>query len=100
MHHPRRRYPAAVKVNDWINFGVSKSGGRRLVCRVTSVNYYDSFKEMLQSHTVDACLPGLHDLDDGVAVYHAFASRKGESYVALEKTFGVVAVGVMPVAVL
>ena len=36
---PRDGWAADVKVNDWINFGVSKSGGRRLVCRVTSVNY-------------------------------------------------------------
>jgi ASC-1-like (ASCH) protein len=96
---PREGWAAKVQPNDWINFGVSKSGGRRLVCRVTSVHEYASFKEMLDSCGVEACLPGLQgDVSDGVAVYHAFASRRGESYAALAKRVGVVAVGVVPVA--
>ena len=40
---PRNGFASNVQANDWLNFGISGSGGRRLCCRVIDVTSYDSF---------------------------------------------------------
>lgn len=58
---------------------------------VTDVVRYDSFKDMLKEETVDATLPGIERIDDGVEVYRKFYSEEKE----MEK--GVLAIKVKPI---
>lgn len=60
-----------------------------VLCRVTSVRPYDSFRSMLEAEGVDRCLPGITDMDEAVEVY-----RSIPGYREREAVDGVVGVGV------
>ena len=51
---PREGFAATACVDDWINFNVSQSNGRRLVCRVIWVKWFATFDAMLAECTVEA----------------------------------------------
>lgn len=57
-----------VKEGDTVSFF---SGNTRVSCRVTKVNKYRSFSEMLQSEGVSKCLADVTDLNAGIRVYHS-----------------------------
>jgi len=59
------------------------------IFQVHSVMQYETFREMLSGHGVQAFLPGLKDLDEGVEVYRAFPG-----YTEGEDELGVVAIEV------
>ncbi|GIL79909.1 hypothetical protein Vretimale_12533 [Volvox reticuliferus] len=59
-----------------------------VTCCATSVRCYDSFRAMLEREGLDACLPGVISLEDGVEVY-----RSIPGYREREAVEGVVAVG-------
>jgi ASC-1-like (ASCH) protein len=90
-------FAAIVRANDWINFNISQSNGRRLVCRVLWVKYFDTFDDMLVECTIAACLPDFDGtVADAAAVYRAFATFAGETYADLEARAGAVAIGIQP----
>ena len=98
---PREGFAAKACVDDWINFNVSQSNGRRLVCRVMWVKSFATFDAMLAECTVEACLPDLQgSCADAAALYRTFRTRgrRGvKSYAELEVESGVVAIGIRPV---
>ena len=95
---PREGWAAAVSVDDWITFKISKSGGRQLVCRVVSVTHFPDFSDMLQACGPAACLPDCAAVDAALEVYHSFRNRCGVVYSELARRHGVVAIGVQPLS--
>ena len=90
-----------VSVNDSITFKVSGSGtsetGRcRLCVRVLKVQRFRTFSELLAKCGVGRVLPGVADVEQGVAIYYALANRGGVPYRKLEHDHGVVALTVQP----
>tara|TARA_B110000046_G_C12877597_1_gene348758 strand:- start:160 stop:438 length:279 start_codon:yes stop_codon:yes gene_type:complete len=85
-----------VSADDWITFKVSGSNGKTLVCRVKRVRRFDTFEEMLSECGVQACLPGVGSLEEGVKIYRAFGTMKGKTYAELEGVRGVIAMDVAP----
>ena len=93
---PLTGWAAQVKANDWITFKIPGSSGEQLVCRVTRVRCFATFEDMLRECGVDACLPGVHDVDEGVQIYKSFGTFTGETYAEAEAAFGAVAIDVVP----
>ena len=83
-----------VRVNDYVCFTITGSGGTKLVVRVLSVQRHNTFREMLLASGVDACLPGVASLDEAVRIYHSFGTWSGETFEDLERRCGVVAIQV------
>lgn len=95
---PRCGWVATVKENDAIRFTVTQSGRKYLCVRVTGVETFDAFADMLQVCGLQSCLPGFDgDIDAGVSLYRSFATTAGP-YDMLEKKHGVCGVHVVPLA--
>lgn len=90
---PANGFAKKVQRNDWINFAVSQTGGRRLVCRVEGITCYSSFDAMLVDVGIERCLPSFTgSVAEAAALYRTFQSRM-HSYADLEAD-GVVAIHV------
>ncbi len=116
---PGNGWAARVKKNDWVTFKVSKSGGKKLVCRVKAVRAFDTvaarphpthrarcatcmfpcaqFEAMLKAMTLRAMLPDCKGgLAAGVAIYRSFGTMSGQTYEELEAESGAIALEVEP----
>ena len=56
---------AEVNVGDVVLFGATRA-------RILEVTRHDSFWDMLEHHGVQAALPGVDSIEEGVHVYHSF----------------------------
>jgi len=99
---PCTGWAAIVRTGDYVHFTISGSAGAygkdRLAVRVLGVKAFSSFQEMLEACSIGACLPGFTgSLADAVRLYRSFGSSAG-SYADLERSVGVTAVTVAPLA--
>lgn len=62
----------------------------KVVCEVLRRTHYESFEDMLNQETVEACLPGFEG--DAIALYRSFPN-----YAEKEKMYGALALQVKPV---
>ena len=51
---------------------------RTLKVKITKIKYYSSFTDYLTTEKLNRCLPGIDTIEDGLAVYYAFYSKKNE----------------------
>ncbi|GLC36799.1 hypothetical protein PLESTB_000781800 [Pleodorina starrii] len=79
---------ADVIPGDTFRFVSTTDAGVSVCCRATSVRQYDSFRAMLEGEGLQACLPGVSEVAQGVEVY-----RSIPGYREREAAEGVVAVG-------
>ena len=94
---PATGWAATVQPNDFVRFNVGR-GGPHLCVRVLRVRPFATFSEMLDVCGVAACLPGfVGDRGAAVRLYQSFGSSAG-SYADLERSVGVVAIDVAPLA--
>ena len=94
---PGTGWASNVKVNDWITFKITASGGKKLICRATRVRRFATFEAMLRECGVEACLPGLAGgLEEGVRVYKSFGTNGGATYAEIEAESGAIAIDVEP----
>lgn len=77
-----------AKVGDSISFYTYQ--GDRISCRITGVNTYSNFREMLKQEGVSNCLPGVVDIEEGVKTYHAIPNYEQNA-----KKYGVVALKIL-----
>lgn len=63
---------------DKISFSSEGSCSLCIVCKVIGVNYFRTFKEMLEKKGIEAMLPGETSIEDGVAIYRQFYSQRDE----------------------
>ena len=66
---------ARLKANDLVTF---TCGSRECTVRVAETVTYSSFKEMLEEETLEAVLPGVRSLAEGVKVYRRFYTKQQE----------------------
>jgi ASC-1-like (ASCH) protein len=92
-------FATKVSRGDWLNFFVAGTGGARLLCRVLDVHRHASFQKMLESHGIEACLPGTVSMEAAVQTYREIRTGAGESYASLESSEGVVAFVMSPLLV-
>lgn len=74
-----------ICVGDMIHFVSNTNPDEEVVARVTHVNVYPGFKEMLIAEGLSACLPGVSNIDEGVQIYHSFPmyEERSKQYGAL-----------------
>jgi ASC-1-like (ASCH) protein len=80
-----------VKKGDHIWFHTQSPYG--VLCAVTDVKAYSSFKEMLEASSFKTCVPEAKTFDQAVRAYHKFYSQKEEA------EFGVIAWHVHPIGI-
>jgi len=51
---------------------------RSFKCKITSIKNYNSFKQYLEKETLEKCLPGIENIDDGVNIYYKYYKKKDE----------------------
>jgi ASC-1-like (ASCH) protein len=58
------------KANDIIEFVCADNPDDVIICTITAVNNYKSFREMLEQEGIQKCLPGIRKISEGVKIYH------------------------------
>lgn len=76
-----------MKVLDKIEFD-NGIGTDKFTCKIVSINRYDTFREYLLSETLERCLPGVTDIEEGILIYYKFFTVEDE------KKYGVVGISV------
>lgn len=70
---------AIIKKGDKIQFENSDFNFKRaFTCKITSTRKYESFREYLESETLEKCLPTVDNLDDGVNIYYKYYKKEDE----------------------
>jgi ASC-1-like (ASCH) protein len=75
-----------MKVGDIVEWTNSDFIPRSVKTRIVSKGEYVTFKEYLDTEGLDKCLPGIKNIDHGLAVYFKYFTKKDE------EEFGVVAI--------
>ncbi len=78
-----------LTVGQIIRFHHEKRAEDYVDVQITKLTVYPSFAEMLQTEGLTACLPGIHRLEEAIAIYHAFPEYKEK-----ESIFGVLSIGI------
>ena len=53
---------------------------RSFHCEITSICSYTSFKNYLESETLEKCLPGIDTIEEGVNVYYKYYKEDEKKY--------------------
>jgi ASC-1-like (ASCH) protein len=75
-----------MKVGDIVEWTNNDFIPRSVKTRIVSKGEYVTFKEYLDTEGLDKCLPGIKNIDHGLAVYFKYFTKKDE------EEFGVVAI--------
>jgi ASC-1-like (ASCH) protein len=67
---------ALMKSGDEITF---QNEDTEFTMKIDNIVHYSSFADYLRNEGIDHCLPGINDMDEGVAVYHQYYSREDEA---------------------
>jgi ASC-1-like (ASCH) protein len=71
---------ADMKKDDYIVFENNDFDfPRSFRCEITSTHNYNTFKQYLQSETLNKCLPGIDTIDHGVSIYHQYYKPHDEA---------------------
>ena len=75
-----------LTINSYITLYDAKDENDFIVVRIMDIVKYKSFRDMIETETLNKVLPDIDTIDDGVAVYRQFYSEK------IEKDKGVIAI--------
>ena len=68
-----------MKKNDYIIFQNNDFGFlREFTCKITSMHDYKCFKDYLESETLQKCLPGIDDINNGINIYYKYYTKEDE----------------------
>lgn len=77
-----------LKIGDKISFSPNGNNKDLIRARVTALNRYIDFKEMLSiKNELTALLPGIHSVTDGIKLYESFGDYKTAQF-----EFGVISI--------
>ena len=69
-----------MNINDFILFTNNELGfERKFIIEIKNITYYDNFQEYLEKETLEKCLPGLDNIEDGLKIYYRFYTKNDES---------------------
>ena len=93
-------------MNDYVTFTVSKlqppqKPALKLICRITSVEWFKTFEDMLRKCGVHSCLPGFKGpLQEAATLYRSFKTKSDgpQPYLFsdLEREHGVASIHIVP----
>jgi len=73
---------AELKPNDivtWFNIDDQTKERKECKTKITNVNHYQTFREMILAEGIENVLPGIDNIDDGVGVYRKYYTSEAES---------------------
>jgi ASC-1-like (ASCH) protein len=70
---------ANMNVNDIFLFTNNELGFERsIMIEIKDITYYDNFQTYLETETLERCLPGIHNIEDGLKVYYKYYTKNDE----------------------
>lgn len=70
---------ANMKVGDFILFTNTELGfERKCVMEIKNIAYYDNFQMYLENETLERCLPGINNIEEGVKIYYKYYKKSNE----------------------
>ena len=82
-----------VKERDIVKFSSNRDPKRFVVCGIDGRYKYDTFREMLEIEGVQSVFPHIDSIEEAVTIF-----KRVKGYSKLEKEFGVLALGLVPLA--
>ena len=71
---------AMMNVGDFIIFTNEDLGFyREFKIKIKQISYYDTFESYLKYESLEKCLPGINNMEDGLHVYYSFYTKSAES---------------------
>ena len=71
---------ANMNIGDSITFTNNELGfDRKCKVEIKNITYYDTFQTYLENETLERCLPGIDNIEDGLRVYYKYY-KKIQSY--------------------
>lgn len=70
---------ANMTVGDYIIFTNNELGfERKFTVEISKINCFDNFEEYLGNETLERCLPGIDNMEDGLNVYYKYYTKEDE----------------------
>ena len=70
---------ANMNIGDFILFTNNDLGfERNFTIEIKHISYYDNFQTYLENETLERCLPGIDNIEDGLSVYYKYYKKSDE----------------------
>jgi ASC-1-like (ASCH) protein len=70
---------ANMNIGDFILFTNNEFGvERKFYIEIKNIVYYDNFQTYLENETLERCLPGIDNIEDGCNVYYKYYKKSDE----------------------
>ena len=70
---------ANMNIGDLIIFTNNELGfERKFKIEIINIAYYDNFQMYLENETLERCLPGIDDIENGLNVYYKYYNKSNE----------------------
>lgn len=90
---PYCRGVTKYEVGDTVRFYYYRNAKDDVICKITRIKKFATFKELLEESHFSLCIPGTKNLDEALKLY-----EKIPKYSEKERTFGVVAIHLAPLS--
>lgn len=68
-----------MNIGDFILFTNNELGfERKCKMEIKNISYYDNFQIYLEKETLEKCLPGIDNIEQGLNVYYKYYEKKDE----------------------
>jgi ASC-1-like (ASCH) protein len=68
-----------MNIGDFILFTNNELGfERKFKIQIKNISYYDNFQTYLENETLEKCLPGIDNIEDGLNVYYKYYKKCDE----------------------
>ena len=70
---------ANMNIGDFILFTNNELGfERKFKIEIKGISYYENFQTYLETETLERCLPGIEDIENGLNVYYKYYKKSDE----------------------
>ena len=70
---------AKMNIGDFIIFTNNELGfQRKFIIEIKDISYYNNFQTYLENETLENCLPGINNIEDGLNVYYKYYNKSDE----------------------
>ena len=68
-----------MNIGDFIVFTNNELGfERKIKIEIKTISYYDNFQTYLENETLEMCLPGIDNIEDGLNIYYKYYKKSDE----------------------
>lgn len=75
-----------MQIRDIIKWTNNDFVSRSIITKIIRKQEYNTFREYLESETLEKCLPAINNIEDGLSVYYKYFTKEDE------KEYGVIAI--------